>query len=106
MIDNSVFIETIVLLDFNRPNKNMNKIRYRITYIVRGGHLRHYVEYFKDDITDGLVALRYPGFFSNTKMILKNLGGEGAQTDKLLPQTPFTGQFFLENDIWHSFLSV
>ncbi len=27
----------------------------------------------------------------------------GSQTDKHLPQSPFTGQFFLDNDIWHCF---
>ncbi len=31
--------------------------------------------------------------------------GSGPQTDKHLPQSPFTGKF-LDNDIWHSILSV
>ncbi len=30
------------------------------------------------------------------------MGGRGPQTDKLLPQSPFTGQF-LDNDIWLAF---
>ncbi len=34
----------------------------------------------------------------------KNIGREGA--DKHLPQSPFTESIFLENDIWHCFLSI
>jgi hypothetical protein len=29
------------------------------------------------------------------------LEGRGPQTDKHLPQSPFTGKLFLDNDIWH-----
>ena len=36
----------------------------------------------------------------------KTQEGRGPQTDRHLPQSPFTGQFFLDSNIWCSFLSV
>ncbi len=36
----------------------------------------------------------------------KNLGGEGSQTDKHLPQSPFPGHLFLDDEILHCFLWV
>ncbi len=36
----------------------------------------------------------------------KTYEGKGPHTENYLPQSPFTGQLFLDADIWHCFLSV